>query len=149
MGRKIDKYDIAYKLGQGAMGTVYKGIHEDTQEEVAIKILSEELVNDEEANQRFKREIRQALQLDHPNIIQSLSSGTFEGRYYYVMEYVRGITLKELLRSHGPLNEYQAIEIVLQVLEGLNYASNFGIIHRDIKPDNIMYTSKKVAKISD
>jgi serine/threonine protein kinase len=149
MGRRIDKYDIAYKLGQGAMGTVYKGIHNETQQEVAIKILSEELVNDEEANKRFKREIRQALQLEHPNVVQSIDTGTYEGRSYYVMEYVEGITLKELLKRYGPLEEYQAIEITYQVIQGLEYASNFGIVHRDIKPDNIMLNSKKVAKISD
>lgn len=149
MSRKIGKYEVLFKLGQGAMGVVYKSIDSETKQEVAIKILSEELINNEEATGRFKREIRQALQLEHPNIIRSLDSGVFQDRYFYVMEFVRGQTLKELLKKYGSFNEYQAVSIILQMVNGLEYAANYGVVHRDIKPDNIMFSTEKIAKLSD
>ncbi|MEK7483238.1 MAG: serine/threonine-protein kinase, partial [Planctomycetota bacterium] len=147
--KQIGKYTVSFKLGQGAMGVVYKAIDTETKQEVAIKILSEELIHNEEAIGRFKREIRQALQLEHPNIVRSLDHGIFQDRHYYVMEFVSGCTIKELLKRQGTFKEYQAVAIVLQVIQGLEYAENYGIVHSDIKPENIMFSSNQTVKISD
>ncbi len=149
MGYMIGEYEVIEKLGSGAMGDVFKGRNPKTSEIVAIKILSEELCNNPRAVERFKREVQQTVKLKHPNLIAAYTSGEFKGRSYYVMEYVEGITAKKELLSRGPYDEVRVLEIVIQICKALEYAAQFGIIHRDIKPDNIMITYDGKAKLCD
>lgn len=149
MGYMIGDYEVVEKLGSGAMGDVFKGRNRKTNEFVAIKILSEELSNNQRAVERFKREIQQTIQLDHPNLITAYTAGEFKGRLYYVMEYVEGVTAKKELLTRGPYDEFRAVEIIIQLAKALEYAAKFGIIHRDIKPDNIMITYDGKAKLCD
>jgi len=145
----IGEYEVIEKLGSGAMGDVYKARHPVTNEQFAIKILSEELSNNPRALERFKREVRQSIQLKHPNLIAAYSEGEFRGRRYYVMEFVDGVTAKKELLSRGPFDELRVLEIMIQICKALEYAAQHNIIHRDIKPDNIMITYDGKAKLCD
>jgi serine/threonine-protein kinase len=149
MGYMIGSYEVLEKLGSGGMGDVFKGRDPKTTQIVAIKILSEELSSNERGRERFKREVQQSVQLKHPSLIAAYSSGEFKGRLYYVMEFVNGVTAKKELLGKGPFEESRAIEIMIQIAEALNYAHQKGIIHRDIKPDNIMITYDGKAKLCD
>lgn len=149
MGYMIGNYEVIDKLGSGAMGDVFKGRDPKGNQLVAIKMLSEDLSNSQRAVERFKREIRQTIQLDHPNLISAYSAGEFKGRLYYVMEYVDGITVKKELLQKGAYEESRTVEIMIQVAKALEYAAQFGIIHRDIKPDNIMITHDGRVKLCD
>jgi serine/threonine protein kinase len=144
---KIGDYLVHHKIGQGSMGHVY---HVEKEGQIfALKILSEKLSSDEAMVERFKREIRQSVQLDHPHIVRCMGMGIHEGCYFYVMEYVEGQTLQKILMRQGAFPFPQAIEIITQIAEALKYASNLNIIHRDIKPENIMIDSHNQAKLFD
>ena len=149
MGYMIGKYEVVEKLGSGAMGEVFKARNPKNNQYVAIKMLSEELSNKPKDVERFKREIEQAKRLKHPNLIIAYSHGSYRGRHYYVMEYVEGITAKKELLTRGVYDEFRAWEIILQICKALAYAANAGVIHRDIKPDNIMITYDGKAKLCD
>lgn len=149
MGSMIGEYEVIDKLGSGSMGDVYKARHPKTNLKVAIKILSEALSHSERAKQRFQREITQSESLKHPNLIEAYSHGEFRGRMYYVMEFVDGITTKKELVSRGPFDELRILEIMIQISQALQYAATKNIIHRDIKPDNIMITYDGKAKLCD
>lgn len=149
MGFMIGNYEVLDKLGSGAMGDVFKGRDPKKNQIVAIKMLSEDLSNNQRAVERFKREIRQTLQLDHPNLIAAYDAGEFKGRLYYVMEYVDGVTVKKEMLQKGAYEESRTVEIMIQISKALEYAAQFGIIHRDIKPDNIMMTHDGRAKLCD
>ncbi len=149
MGYMIDNYEIVEKIGSGAMGDVFKGHDPKTNQYVAIKILSDDLIGNERAVKRFKREVAQTIQLNHPNLISAYATGEFKGRLYYVMEYVEGTTIKKTLLSKGAYSEPRALELTIQVASSLEYAAKFGIIHRDIKPENIMITYDGKAKLCD
>ena len=149
MGYMIGDYEVVEKIGSGAMGDVFKGRDIKNDRLVAIKILSDELSSNNRARERFKREIRQTIQLDHPNIISAYTAGEFKGRLYYVMEFIDGTTVKKKIVTQGCYEEQKVLEIMLQISSALEYASKFGIIHRDIKPDNIMITVDSKAKLCD
>lgn len=150
MGQLIDKYEVLGKIGVGAVGDVYKGIDTKNKKPVAIKILNHELSNDLRARERFKREITNIIQFDHPNIVAGYSCGEFKGRLYYVMEFVDGKTVKKLTLEKDSLEESLVLEILIQISEAMKYANNFGVIHRDIKPDNILFIeTHKIAKLCD
>jgi len=142
------KYKIIEVLGRGGMGIVYKA--EDTQlkRSVALKFLPPELIQEEEARERFVLEARAAAALSHPNIctIHEIDEG--EGRSFISMEYVKGQSLRERI-GQGPLPPEKALDIAIQVAEGLDEAHKKGIIHRDIKSSNVMVTEKDQAKIMD
>ena len=149
MGYMIGQYEVLEKLGSGGMGDVFKGRDPKTNQPVAIKILSEELSTNERARERFKREIQQTISLKHPNVVAAYTSGEFKGRLYYAMEFVDGVTVKKEILTKGPYDESRTIEILLQIAKALEYAFQKGIIHRDIKPDNIMITLDGKAKLCD
>lgn len=149
MAVMIGDYEVIDKLGSGAMGDVFKGRSTKTNEIVAIKILSEELSNNPRAVERFKREVQQTIKLKHPNLVAAFDSGEYKGRSYYVMEFVEGVTAKKELLSRGPYDELRVLEVVIQICKALEYAAQFGVIHRDIKPDNIMITYDGKAKLCD
>ena len=132
------RYRILRKLGSGGMANVYLAEDEELGRRVAIKILNERYANDELFIERFRREAKSAAALSHPNIISIYDRGEAEGTYYIAMEVIEGRSLKELILTRGPLPITQAVAYTLEILEALRYAHRHGIIHRDIKPHNIL-----------
>lgn len=136
-------------IGKGGMGSVYKGYHQTLHTTVAIKLLSSKLTNDYESIERFFREARSIAKLDHENLVRVLNVGEEKGQYFIIMQYVDGKTLKALLKEKGPLPVPYAVNYMLQSCRGLQEAHNKSIIHRDIKPDNLMVTQEGRIKITD
>ncbi|RME76673.1 MAG: serine/threonine protein kinase, partial [Planctomycetota bacterium] len=146
---KIGGYEILEKLGEGGMGMVYKAKQINMDRIVALKILSPSFAKDPSYIERFFREARSAGKLDHPNIVRGIDVGEAEGYYYFSMEYVEGETLSQYLERVGKLNERAAAMVVIQVAKALDHAHQNGIIHRDIKPDNIFLSKSNVVKLGD
>ncbi|MCQ2531435.1 MAG: Stk1 family PASTA domain-containing Ser/Thr kinase [Saccharofermentans sp.] len=143
------KYRIIQLIGKGGMANVYLASDVNTGVKVAIKILKPELSSDEEFIRRFDTEARAVSSLNHSNIVKVFGVG-HEGNYrYIVQEYVEGITVKELINQNGHLDWRVAVPIVIQVGMALEYAHNNGIVHRDIKPQNILISRDRIAKITD
>ena len=143
------KYRVIKLVGSGGMAHVYKAINMANRKTVAIKVLKEEYRNDKELLRRFEREARATLHLDHDNIVRAYGVGEDNGIPYIVLEYVEGQTLKNLIEESCRLSPSQAIGICCQILDALNAAHNQGIIHRDIKPQNIIINSRGKAKLAD
>jgi serine/threonine protein kinase len=137
-GFVIGQYRILEQIGKGGMGRVYKAMHRTMKRVVALKVLAPELVRTEKARRLFKREVRAAAQLLHPNIVTAYDANKVTGRYFLVMEYVDGPNLDQLVRQGGPLPVSLACELVRQAAAGLQHALSLGMIHRDIKPGNLM-----------
>ncbi|WP_299467868.1 serine/threonine-protein kinase [uncultured Gimesia sp.] len=149
VGRQLGDFKILRKLGQGGMATVYLAEQVSLKREAAIKVLHDELLNDETHLKRFEREAKAAAGLTHPNIVQVYMTGEFEGTHYIAQEYVRGVNLREHLARYAPPDCTLILRIMRQVTAALNAASEKGIVHRDIKPENIMITSRKLIKVAD
>ena len=132
------RYRILRKLGSGGMANVYLAEDEDLGRRVAIKILNDRYANDEDFIERFRREAKSAAALSHPNIVSIYDRGEAEGTYYIAMEVIEGRSLKELILTRGPLPISNAVAYTLEILEALRFAHRHGIIHRDIKPHNIL-----------
>ena len=147
--QKLGKYNIVGKIGKGAMGEVYKGHDPVLNRFVAIKIIAETLGTDNDLVERFKREARNAAQLNHPNIITIFDFVEEEGHLYMVMELLEGQDLKELIKSGSPLTMEQILSIMEQVADGLGFAHSRGVIHRDLKPANIHLSKNGQVKILD
>src|SRR5262245_44961367 len=147
--RYVGEFELLEKIGQGAMGTVYRARHGHTGEIVAIKVASPAVVKDERLKRRFEREYSRIQALAHPNLVKVLATGTQEQTPYLIMELIDGPSLAEHLKNHKQLSEHQSIAIALQVAEGLAYLHRRHIIHRDLKPGNILLTSEGVAKVAD
>lgn len=145
----IAGYEILCKLGRGGMGNVYKARHAENKTTVAMKILPPELATDAEYLSRFNREARAATQINHPGIVQAIDIGSSYGFHYFVMEYVDGVNAREMLTHHGRVPEAAALDVVAQIAEALSHAWALNIIHRDIKPTNILITSDGTAKLCD
>jgi serine/threonine protein kinase len=145
---KLGPYIVTDWIGQGGMGNVYKAVHPVLGRESAIKVLPLTKATPE-AIANFNREIRTQAQLDHPNLVRAYDGGRDGNTHFLVVEYVPGVDLRKLVRSQGKLTQQQAAGIVLQAARGLEYAHKRGLIHRDIKPGNILVTSDGVAKLSD
>jgi serine/threonine-protein kinase len=145
----IQGYKILSKIGQGAMGSIYKALQISMDRIVAIKCLAPKYALNDKFRERFMREARAVARLNHPNVIQGIDVGESNGIYYFAMEYIDGPTVGELLKRGGALDEKRALNIVTQIARALGHAFNHGIIHRDIKPDNIMLTREGVAKLCD
>ncbi len=144
----IQGYEIVRKLGQGGMGEVYKAREKSTGKVVAVKIIDPEGA-DKESLKRFAREAANASKLNHVNIVRALDVGESYGYHYFVMEYVDGNTVKEMLEQKGQLDEADAISVGIQMARALTEAWNFQIVHRDVKPSNIMMTADGTAKLCD
>lgn len=151
MGEKevIGKYEIVTELGRGGMGVVYKAWEESLRRHVAIKMLGDRLTQDEAVVTRFMREARSVADLNHPNVIQVFAVDTHEGKPYFAMEYIEGQSLSSLIEQEGKLKPGRALAILKEIASGLSAAHNKGVVHRDIKPDNIMLTGHGGVKVLD
>ena len=149
-GQKInDRYEIIKSIGEGGMANVYLAYDTILDRNVAIKVLRGDLANDEKFVRRFQREALSASSLSHPNIVAMYDVGEDDGLYYIVMEYVEGKTLKQLLKKRGSLTLSEAIDIMLQLTDGMAHAHDSYIVHRDLKPQNIMIQDDGQIKITD
>ncbi|HWH05317.1 MAG TPA: Stk1 family PASTA domain-containing Ser/Thr kinase, partial [Gaiellaceae bacterium] len=143
------RYRIVRKLGAGGMANVYLAEDQELGRRVAIKVLDERHASDEQFVERFRREAKNAAGLSHPNIVSVYDRGEAEGSYYIAMEYVEGRTLKELLVARGPSPVGIAIDYTRQILSALRFAHRNGIVHRDIKPHNVIVDGDGRAKVMD
>jgi tRNA A-37 threonylcarbamoyl transferase component Bud32 len=145
-----DRYRLIRQIGSGGMAEVYLAYDEFLQREVAFKVLDRKYAEDKEAIERFRREARSAASLHHPNIVATHDRGETEGgTYYIVMEYLEGGTLEDLIDREGQLPPREAAEIALEVADALSVAHESGVIHRDIKPQNILLSGSGEAKVAD
>lgn len=149
MLERIGNYKVVSELGRGGMGVVLKAYDETLKRHVAIKVLSEELTRDATFTARFIREAQSAAQLSHPNITQIYYIGEDHGRHFFVMEFVEGQSLHQLVRAEGKLSPRRASGYILQAAHGLAAAHDLGVIHRDIKPANLMLGKSGLVKIAD
>jgi serine/threonine-protein kinase len=145
------RYRLDRRLGAGGMSTVYQGLDRVLERQVAIKLLAEHLAEDDGFVARFRREALAAAKLVHPNIVQVYDSGhdAESHRHYIVMEYVEGETFAQVLRARGRLPVDEAVEIVSQSCEGLEYAHRHSVIHRDVKPGNLLINPDGLVKLAD
>jgi serine/threonine protein kinase len=148
IGKTISHYKILAKIGEGGMGVVYKGEDTKLRRTVALKFLPQELMKDSEAKERFVQEAQAAAALDHPNICTVHEIEEADGQTFIAMAYIEGQSLKEKINA-GPVEINRAINIAIQVAEGLREAHERGVVHRDVKPANIILTEKGQAKIMD
>ncbi|MDD2208726.1 MAG: Stk1 family PASTA domain-containing Ser/Thr kinase [Bacilli bacterium] len=149
-GQKInDRYQIVKTIGEGGMANVYLARDVILERNVAVKVLRGDLSTDEKFVRRFQREALSASSLSHPNIVEVYDVGEDSGLYYIVMEYIEGKHLKQLLRKRGNLTLKEVIDIMIQITDGMASAHDSYIIHRDIKPQNIMILENGLVKITD
>jgi beta-lactam-binding protein with PASTA domain len=144
-----DRYRIVRKLGSGGMATVYLAEDQELGRRVAIKILNERHANDDQFVERFRREAKNAAGLSHPNVVSIYDRGEAEGTYYIAMEHLGGRNLKELIAARGPAPVHTTVEIARQVLAALAHAHKNDVVHRDIKPHNIMVDDDRRVKVTD
>jgi serine/threonine protein kinase len=142
-------YQIVEKIAESNMALIYKAQHSLTGELAAIKVMAPELAANSVFLKRFEQEYRIARSLDHPNIVRSLDFGHYEAGPFLVMEYIEGECLADRLSRDGPLSEAEGIAIMRQIAAALDYAHSQGVIHRDVKPDNILLTAAGTAKLAD
>ena len=146
------RYRLDRRLGAGGMSTVFLAIDTVLERQVAVKLLAEHLADDEVFVMRFRHEALAAARLQHPNIVQVFDSGQDEGshRHYIVMEYVDGPSCSDLLREHGQLGIEDTVRIVVEACHGLDYAHRAGVVHRDVKPGNLLISNETGAvKLAD
>jgi serine/threonine protein kinase len=147
--QSVGDYDILSKVAEGGMGTIYKGRHRQTGQIVAVKIVPLHMANNQVLLKRFEQEFKAAKKLDHPNIVQALDYGSHGTTPYIIMEFVEGESLGQRIERDGRLPEAEAIRLIAQAAQGLYRAHKQGLIHRDVKPDNIMVTPDGTAKLAD
>lgn len=143
------RYRLERRLGAGGMSTVYLAVDDVLERQVAIKLLAEHLSEDKAFLTRFRNEARSAARLTHPNVVQVYDTGEEEGRHFIVMEYVRGKSGAQLLRERGNLPIDEAVRLASQACDGLRYAHSKGIVHRDVKPGNLLIAEDGTVKIAD
>ena len=143
------RYDIKMLIGDGGMANVYLAYDRILRKNVAIKMLRYELSKDESFIKRFRREANQVTNLEHPNIVASYTVGEYKEQPFIVMEYIRGKTLKDYLREIGPLTAEEAVYVMIQICQGVDQAHHQGIIHRDLKAQNVMIDDELNVKIAD
>src|ERR1700734_701386 len=149
-GTVIDgRYRVSARLGSGGMADVYLAHDTLLGRQVALKLLHHRFAEDQEFVERFRREASSAAGLSHPNVVAVFDRGEWDGTYYIAMEYLPGRSLKAVVREHGPLSPSDATDIVVQILLAVRFAHRRGIIHRDIKPHNVILDEEGRAKVTD
>src|SRR5712691_3890533 len=143
------RYQVIARIASGGMGEVFRAHDAVLGREVALKVLHPQFAGDRGFVDRFRREARAAAILNHPNIVGVYDWGLTEGTYFMVMEYVRGHNLRTLLSEYGRLQPLQVVEIAAQVLSALDHAHGHGIVHRDVKPENILIARDGTVKVAD
>lgn len=147
--RVLGGFELLAKVGRGGMGTVYKARQLSMDRIVAVKILYPRLAQDRSFIERFKKEAQAAARLNHRHIVQGIDAGEADGYYYFAMEFVDGETVHQIITREGALEERLALSIVRDVARALSHAHRYGIVHRDVKPGNIMLTRGGVVKLCD
>ena len=145
----IPGYQILAKLGKGSMGIVYKAKQTSVNRIVAIKVLLDSLATNKEFIKRFQREAKIAAKLSHNNIVNAIDAGEVDGHQYFVMEFVEGVTIKDEMENHKIYTEPEALRIIMAVTEAIKHASQRGLIHRDVKPENVLLTKGGDVKLAD
>ncbi len=144
-----ERYELEEVVGHGGMSTVYKAHDSLLERYVALKVLHQQYNEDEDFVERFKREARSVAQLQHPNIVTVIDRGEEDGRQYIVFEFIDGENLKELVVRKGRLDVRDALEIALEIARGLAFAHENGLVHRDVKPQNVLLNGDGRAKVTD
>ena len=144
-----DRYELVELVGSGGMSSVYKAHDRLLERDVALKVLHSHFLEDEEYVERFRREARAVAQLSHPNIVTVIDRGESDGHQYIVFEYVDGENLKELVQRVGPLPVRRAVELALAIADALAFAHEHGLVHRDVKPQNVLLNREGEAKVTD
>src|SRR5919106_1163431 len=147
--RLAGRYVLEEKIAPGGMATIWRGHDDVLARTVAIKCLRDELARDPEFAERFQREAINAARLNHPNIISIFDTGVDDGVYFIVMEYFPGRNFRQLLSDSGPLDPRRAAALILPVISALGFAHNNGVIHRDVKPANILVADDARVKVAD
>jgi serine/threonine protein kinase len=147
--QQIGNFDLVEKIAEGGMGTVYRGRHRETGEIVAVKLVPPHMANNSVFLKRFEQEYNAAKALDHPNVVKALEFGRSGKTPYLVMEFVEGESLGQKLERDHSLSESESIQVIGQVAQGLHRAHKLGLIHRDVKPDNILITPDGQVKLVD
>jgi serine/threonine protein kinase len=147
--RSFDHFVVVETLGAGGMGTVYKARDTHLDRYVALKLLRKDTGGEQEQRVRLQEEARTAASVNHPNVVQIFSMGTDHGRFYVVMELIDYGSLDDLIESQGRLPEHQVLDVGIQIARGLRAAYRRGLIHRDVKPPNILFVDEQAAKIGD
>src|SRR5712692_4836011 len=149
-GTTIDgRYRVRSRVGSGGMADVYLAEDELLGRQVAVKLLHHHFAEDQEFVERFRREASSAAALSHPNIVAIFDRGEWQGTYYIAMEYVAGRSLKVIVREQGALEPAAAIDIVVQILRAARFAHRRGVIHRDLKPHNVIIDEEGRARVTD
>ena len=150
IGRTLDgRYRVLRRIADGGMATVYLGVDERLDREVALKVMRPHLVHDESFVTRFRREARSAASLSHPNVVAVYDQGEDDGTVFLAMEYVPGLTLREVLHEEGPLSPRAALDVLEPLLLALAEAHSKGLIHRDVKPENVIINDNGTVKVAD
>jgi len=149
IGQKLGSFKVEAKIGAGAMGVVYRGVHETTGRVAAIKVLAADVAQKGNAALRFRREADILQQFRHPNIVRFLAVGRYQGTAYIAMEFIAGRTLDELMEERGPLTWQEVAELGSQLCEALQYTHERGVFHRDLKPSNLMIAEDGQLKLTD
>ncbi len=144
-----DRYHVGQRLGSGGMADVFLAEDQQLGRNVALKLLHRRFAEDPAFVERFRREAQSAARLQHPNVVSIYDRGSFGGTYYIAMEYLAGRTLKQLIRQDAPLDPIRAIDIAIQILKAARFAHRRGVIHRDLKPHNVMVDDTDHAKVTD
>src|SRR5690554_2230691 len=150
IGRELGKrYEVIARVGGGGMAIVYKAHDSLLNRKVAVKVLRQQYTNDDDFIRRFRREAQAAASLSHPNIVSIYDVGQDDDVYYIVMEYVEGLTLNDKIKQSAPLQIDEAVHIASQICDALDHAHSNEIIHRDIKPHNILIGKNGRIKVTD
>jgi serine/threonine protein kinase len=147
--QSIGNYDLLEKIAEGGMGAIYKGRHREGGQIVAIKVMPAHMASNAVLLKRFEQEFRAASRLNHPNIVRAIDYGEAGDSPFLVMEFVDGESLGQKIEREGRMSETEAIRIIAQVAQGLHRAHKQNLVHRDVKPDNILVTADGVAKLAD